>query len=36
MKFFSTTSNNRLASLNHLIAVNEDVLDGSGNYEHRL
>jgi hypothetical protein len=33
---FLTTSNNRLAFLDHLIGVNEDEIDASGSYVHRL
>jgi hypothetical protein len=35
-KFYSTSSNSRLAFLNHLIGVNEDEVDASGSYVHRL
>jgi hypothetical protein len=34
--FFSTNSNHRLAFLNHLIGVNEDEVDASGSYVHKL
>lgn len=34
--FYSTNSNNRLAFLNHLNGVNEDEVDASGSYVHRL
>ncbi|MGA6990267.1 MAG: hypothetical protein WCF07_07120 [Nitrososphaeraceae archaeon] len=33
---FLTTSNNRLAFLDHLIGVNEDEIDASGSYVHKL
>ena len=32
-KFFTTTSKNKLAFLNHLIGVNEYEVDESGDYE---
>lgn len=34
--FYETNSKNKLAFLNHLIGVNEYVVDAQGNYEHKL
>lgn len=34
--FYETNSKNKLAFLNHLIAVNEYEVDAQGNYEHKL
>jgi hypothetical protein len=34
--FFLTNSNDRLAFLNYLIGVNEDEVDASGSYVHKL
>ncbi len=34
--FYETHSENRLAFLNHLVGVNEYIVDAIGNYEHKL
>ena len=34
--FYETHSENKLAFLNHLVGVNEYVVDTLGNYEHKL
>jgi len=34
--FYETNSKNKLAFLNHLVGVNEYVVDAQGNYEHKL